>query len=88
MRFKSVRIVKSALPAWCRGRVCYGELARQFDLDGEYLADLKVELNEGLEVAAEKLRATTRPARLWQRQEKKAGAHHLLAPVYYWCTAG
>ena len=37
-----------------RGRVSYGALKRQFALDDEYLADLKVELIEVLEVAADK----------------------------------
>src|SRR5215475_12098930 len=37
-----------------RGRVSYGALKRQFELDEEYLADLKVELIEVLEVAADK----------------------------------
>jgi class 3 adenylate cyclase len=37
-----------------RGRVSYGALKRQFDLDNEYLADLKSELIEVLEVAADK----------------------------------
>src|SRR5215470_12113682 len=36
-----------------RGRVSYGALKRQFALDDEYLADLKVELIEVLEVAAD-----------------------------------
>src|SRR5713101_6058726 len=37
-----------------RGRVSYGALKRQFALDDEYLEDLKVELIEVLEVAADK----------------------------------
>src|SRR5215813_11932164 len=37
-----------------RGRVSYGALKRQFALDDEYLADLKTELVEVLEVAADK----------------------------------
>src|SRR5215475_7573883 len=37
-----------------RGRVSYGALKRQFALDDEYLADLKIELIEVLEVAADK----------------------------------
>jgi hypothetical protein len=37
-----------------RGRLSYGALKRQFALDDEYLADLKVELIEVLEVAADK----------------------------------
>ena len=37
-----------------RGRVSYGALKRQFDLDDEYLEDLKSELIEVLEVAADK----------------------------------
>ena len=36
-----------------RGRVSYGALKRQFALDDEYLADLKVELIEVLEVATD-----------------------------------
>src|SRR5215510_12902715 len=36
-----------------RGRVSYGALKRQFELDDEYLADLKIELIEVLEVAAD-----------------------------------
>jgi hypothetical protein len=36
-----------------RGRVSYGALRRQFELDNEYLADLKGELIDVLEVAAD-----------------------------------
>src|SRR5262249_42646002 len=36
-----------------RGRVSYGALKRQFALDNEYLADLKIELVEVLAVAAD-----------------------------------
>ena len=36
-----------------RGRVSYGALKRQFELDEEFLADLKSELIEVLEVAAD-----------------------------------
>src|SRR5215467_1669252 len=36
-----------------RGRVSYGALKRQFALDDEYLADLKMELIEVLAVAAD-----------------------------------
>jgi predicted ATPase len=34
------------------------------------------------------LRATTSLARLWQRQDKKADAHRLLAEIYNWFTEG
>ena len=37
-----------------RGRVSYGAFKRQFELDDEYLADLKSELIEVLEVAVDK----------------------------------
>jgi predicted ATPase len=34
------------------------------------------------------LRAATSLARLWQQQDKRADAHHLLAEVYGWFTEG
>ncbi|MGE0824784.1 MAG: hypothetical protein AB7G75_27485, partial [Candidatus Binatia bacterium] len=37
-----------------RGRISYGALKRQFDLDDTYVEDLKVELIEVLEVASDK----------------------------------
>jgi len=65
-------------------------LARSADTQ----AEVEICLHQALDIARRQqaksleLRAAMSLSRLWQRQEKRAEAHALLAPIYGWFTEG
>jgi len=80
-------------------RVCEAELYRlkgelQLLLATDKAAEAETCFRQALDVAHQQqaksleLRAAMSLSRLWQRQEKRAEAHELLAPVYGWFTEG
>ena len=64
------------------------------DMDGNAVEEAEALLSQSLEIARRQeaksfeLRAATRLARLWQRQDKRAAARDLLAPLYACFTGG
>ena len=69
-----------------------GELLLLADAANAFMAEVSflkaIEVAQSQEAKAWELRAATSLARLWQRQDKQAEAHELLAGVYGWFTEG
>ena len=58
------------------------------EADAEACFHKAIEVAQRQQAKSLELRATTSLARLWQRQGKRAKAHHLLSEIYNWFTKG